>query len=124
MAKDAGDCLEEVAHQRQNRLDSGVVVNLSLRQNARQDVVGGERNAQVDCVVCSSLATFILKPSYDLDSGHLSLGFWGLLGTNVQPLIPFSTAASCLCLSISSSLCSLVSHGASRLFRYYVLSSY
>lgn len=113
MAKDAGDCREEVAHQRRNRLDLGVVVNLSRRRNAGQDVVGGERDAQVDCEVCSSLATFLLKPSYDFDSGHLSLGFWGLLGTKVQPLISFTMAASCLCLSISSSLCSLVSHGAS-----------
>lgn len=43
MAKDAGDCGEEVAHQRRNRLDLGVVVNLSRWRNAGQDVVGGER---------------------------------------------------------------------------------
>lgn len=48
MARGGGDYREEVAHQKRNRLDSGVVVNLSLRRNARQDVVGGERDGQVD----------------------------------------------------------------------------
>lgn len=46
MEKDGEDCWEEVTHQRRNRLGAGVVVNLSPLWNARQDVVGGERDAQ------------------------------------------------------------------------------